>query len=80
MQCSDLGGKVKIFQLDKKLSVSAIVDYPNIFTPIIGARGGRRGCRHKEDIGIGIRHIVASCLQIELYLCIYNIYLYFVIA
>ena len=50
MQCSDLGGKVKIFQLDKKLSVSASVNYPNIFTPSIRARGGGVGGVGKQQL------------------------------
>ena len=50
MQCSDLGGKVKIFLLDKKLSVSASVNYPNIFTPSIRARGGGVGGVGKQQL------------------------------
>ena len=51
MHCLDLGGKVKIFQLDKKLSVSASsVNYPNIFTPIIRARGGGEGGVGKQQL------------------------------
>ena len=57
MQCSDLGGKVKIFQLDKKLSVSASVNYPNIFTPIMRARG-RGGGR-----GVGKQHLKGTNLK-----------------